>query len=68
MSSNRVRAIAFRIVRQFTRDRRTLALIFVVPIVVMTIVNLSFPESMSGNVLSYLAPALLATMALFFAF
>lgn len=68
MSGNRIAAIAYRIVRQFARDRRTLALIFVVPIVVMGIVGLSFPESISGNVLSYLAPALLAAMALFFAF
>lgn len=68
MSRSRIGAIAYRIVRQMLRDRRTLALIFLVPIVVMTIVALSFPESAGTGVLSYLAPALLSTMALFFAF
>jgi len=40
-------------------------LIVVVPLVVMTLIGLSFPES---TVLDYIAPALLATMALFFSF
>ena len=57
--------IATRVIRQIVRDRRTLALIIVVPIVVMTLIGLSFPE---GNVLDYIAPALLATLALFFSF
>lgn len=68
MSPSRVAAIALRIVRQIARDRRTLALIFVVPAVVMALVGASFPESAGSGVLSYLAPALLAAMALFFAF
>jgi len=42
-----------------------MALIVVVPLVVMTLIGLSFPES---NVLDYIAPALLATLALFFSF
>lgn len=42
-----------------------MALIVVVPVVVMTLIGLSFPES---NVLDYIAPALLATLALFFSF
>jgi ABC-2 type transport system permease protein len=57
--------VAGRIVRQIVRDRRTIALIMVVPIVVMTLIGLSFPES---NMLDYIAPALLATLALFFSF
>jgi ABC-2 type transport system permease protein len=57
--------IAARIIRQLIRDRRTVALIVVVPIVVMTLIGLSFPET---NVLDYIAPALLATLALFFSF
>ncbi len=57
--------IAARIIRQLTRDHRTMALIVVVPLVVMTLIGLSFPES---NVLDYIAPALLATLALFFSF
>ncbi len=58
-------AIAARIIQQLIRDRRTIALIVVVPLVVMTLIGLSFPES---NVLDYIAPALLATLALFFSF
>ena len=57
--------IASRIMRQLIRDRRTLALIVLVPVVVMTLIGLSFPE---GNVLDFIAPALLATLALFFSF
>ena len=57
--------IAARIIRQLIRDRRTIALIVLVPVVVMTLIGLSFPE---GNVLDFIAPALLATLALFFSF
>ena len=57
--------IAGRVIRQLVRDRRTMALIVIVPLVVMTLIGLSFPES---NVLDYIAPALLATLALFFSF
>jgi ABC-2 type transport system permease protein len=57
--------IAGRVVRQLTRDRRTMALIFLVPLVVMTLIGLSFPQA---GVLDYIAPALLATLALFFGF
>ena len=57
--------IAGRIIQQLLRDHRTLALIIVVPMVVMTLIGLSFPE---GGVLDYAAPALLATLALFFSF
>jgi ABC-2 type transport system permease protein len=57
--------IAGRIIRQLTRDRRTMVLIVIVPLVVMTLIGLSFPES---SVLDYIAPALLATLALFFSF
>jgi len=58
--------IASRIIKQVVRDRRTLGLIIVVPIVVMTLIWLSFPE-LPGT-LDYIAPALLATLALFFGF
>lgn len=57
--------IAGRVMRQLARDRRTMALILIVPVVVMTLIGLSFPQS---SVLDYIAPALLATMALFFSF
>jgi len=42
-----------------------MVLILIVPLVVMTLIGLSFPE---GSVLDYIAPALLATLALFFSF
>lgn len=57
--------IAGRIIHQLLRDRRTIALIIMMPMVVMTLIGLSSPES---NVLDYIAPALLATLALFFSF
>jgi len=57
--------IAGRIIQQLIRDRRTLALIIVVPVVVMTLIGLSFP---GGKVLDNAAPALLTTLAFFFSF
>ena len=57
--------IAERLVRQLTRDHRTMGLIFLAPLVVMTLIGLSFPQA---GILDYIAPALLATLALFFGF
>ena len=57
--------IAGRVIRQLIRDRRTIAMIVAVPMVVMSLIGLSFPE---GIVLDRIAPALLATMVLFFSF
>lgn len=68
MSRRRTAAIARRILGQMVRDRRTLGLIVIMPVVVMTIVALSFPESAGPGMLSFLAPGILAAMALFFAF
>jgi len=42
-----------------------MAMIVVVPVVIMTLIGLSFPEE---GILDYIAPALLATLALFFSF
>jgi ABC-2 type transport system permease protein len=64
MNSNAM-TIAGRLMRQLMRDRRTLGLIVVVPLVIMSLIGLSFPE---GDILSNIAPALLATLALFFSF
>jgi len=64
MSSNTL-TIAGRVIHQIIRDHRTLALIVIVPLVVMSLIGLSFPEE---DILDYIAPALLATMALFFSF
>lgn len=57
--------IALRIIRQLLRDRRTLVMILLVPLVVMTLIGLSFPDI---SVLNFIAPALLTTLALFFGF
>ena len=38
-SVRRVGALALRIFRQFTRDRRTAALIFILPVIVMTLIS-----------------------------
>jgi len=62
---NRALTIAVRVIRQLIRDPRTMALIVVVPLVVMTLIGLSFPEE---DVLDYIAPAMLTTLALFFSF
>lgn len=64
MSSNTF-TIAGRLMSQLIRDRRTLGLIIIVPLVVMSLIGLSFPE---GDTLSLIAPALLTTLALFFSF
>ena len=66
MSINRTLAIATRIVSQMLRDHRSLALIFVVPIVVMALVGFSFIDQRS--ILDRVAPALIAVFALFFTF
>jgi ABC-2 type transport system permease protein len=68
MSLNRITAIARRVILQLARDRRTMILIFIVPIVIMTIVDLSFPRTSGQQVLDNIAPGLLAFIALFFAF
>ena len=63
--SSQVITISTRVINQLVRDKRTLVLILVVPLVVMTLIGLSFPDL---SVLNYIAPALLATLALFFGF
>ncbi len=65
MTPGNVIAIARRLIYQLLRDRRTIALIVLVPIVVMTVIWASFPQE---RVLDYVAPALLAVIALFFVF
>jgi ABC-2 type transport system permease protein len=57
--------IAGRVIHQLIRDRRTMALIILVPVVMMGIIGASFPEE---SVLDYIAPAMIATLALFFSF
>lgn len=57
--------IAFRVMRQLVRDRRTIALIIIVPLVIISIVGVSVPDK---RILDYIAPAVLAMLILFFGF
>lgn len=57
--------IAGRVINQMLRDRRTFAMIMIVPLVVTALIGLSFPDI---KALDYIAPALLAALALFFGF
>ncbi|MBI2916433.1 MAG: ABC transporter permease [Chloroflexi bacterium] len=69
MSADRILALASRVVRQLRRDRRTLGLIFMVPLVVMSLIAVSLPEVPGPvDVLDFLAPALLAAFVLLFVF
>ena len=66
MSLARTFAIARRIVFQIVRDRRTVALVVIVPLVITGLVGLTF-SGMPG-VLDFVAPALLGGFVFFFAF
>jgi ABC-2 type transport system permease protein len=57
--------IASRIIKQLIRDRRTLILIIVVPLVIASLVGVSVPDK---RILDYTAPAILAVLILFFGF
>src|SRR5262249_16065132 len=57
MSTRRVFALAIRILRQFLRDHRTLALLFVAPLFVMTLLNLVLNNSTSDAILGIVAPS-----------
>ncbi|MDP6100944.1 MAG: ABC transporter permease [Dehalococcoidia bacterium] len=66
MSAARTLAIARRIAIQIMRDHRTLALMLVMPVVVMTLVGLSFYEQKA--VLDFAAPALVGVIVMFLVF
>jgi ABC-2 type transport system permease protein len=57
--------IAGRIIHQLVRDRRTIVLLVIVPLVIASLVGVSIPDK---KVLDYIAPAILATLILFFGF
>jgi len=63
--SSRAFIIAGRVMRQLIRDRRTMALIILVPLVIASIVGVSVPDK---SILDYIAPAVLALLILFFSF
>jgi ABC-2 type transport system permease protein len=58
-------SIAQRIITQLVRDRRTIALVVIVPLVIASLVGLAVPDK---SLLDYTAPAIIATLILFFGF
>ena len=63
-SFDRLQAITWRIIRQLTRDHRSIALIFIAPLIVMSLIGFSFQNQ--PIVLNRTAPAIIATMSLVF--
>jgi ABC-2 type transport system permease protein len=57
--------IARRIIIQMVRDRRTIGLLVIAPLVIASIVGVSIPDR---RMLDYTAPAILAILILFFGF
>lgn len=57
MSIIRVLALAGRIVRQFARDRRTLALLFLAPLLVMTLLQVVLTSSDAAVTLAVVPPS-----------
>src|SRR4030042_914024 len=57
--------VARRVILQVVRDRRTIALIIVAPLVIATVAGFSIPDKM---MLDNAAPAILATLIIFFGF
>lgn len=66
MSPDRTLAIAERIIRQIVKDRRSIGLIIVAPVIVMALVGFSLTEQ--KPTLDRVAPGLLAVFVLFFTF
>ncbi len=65
MSIRRIMTLAGRIVRQFARDRRTMALLFLAPLLVMTLLNFVLNSSSSSATLDIVpgSDALSSTLA-----
>jgi ABC-2 type transport system permease protein len=57
MSPRRIFGLALRIIRQFRHDRRTLALVFLVPLVIMTLLQVVLSSSTSDATLGIAPPA-----------
>jgi ABC-2 type transport system permease protein len=64
MSSSTL-TIARRIINQLVRDRRTIVLLVIVPLVIASLIGVSIPDK---SILDYTAPAMLAFLILFFGF
>jgi ABC-2 type transport system permease protein len=58
-------SIANRIINQLIHDRRTMGLLIIAPLLIASIVGVSIPDT---RMLDYIAPAILATLILFFSF
>ncbi|HLX58947.1 MAG TPA: ABC transporter permease, partial [Ktedonobacteraceae bacterium] len=56
MSFNRIMALAARIIQQVLRDKRTLALIFIAPLLVMTLLYLVLTNTSSVHTLAIVYP------------
>ena len=56
MNAGRIVALASRIIRQVLRDRRTLALIFIAPLLVMTLLYLVLTNTSSVHTLALVGP------------
>ena len=65
MDLQRIVALIRRIVLQIVQDRRSIALIVVAPLIIMSLVGFSFIDK--TNILNTIAPALIATFVLFLA-
>jgi ABC-2 type transport system permease protein len=57
MNFSRITALASRIIRQVFRDKRTLVLIFIVPVVIMTLLYLVLTNTSSVHTLAIVPPA-----------
>src|SRR5205085_9125085 len=56
MNFARIMALANRIIRQILRDKRTLALMFIVPLLVMTLLYLVLTNTSSTQTLAFVRP------------
>tara|TARA_Y100001001_G_C7980091_1_gene299061 strand:- start:29 stop:757 length:729 start_codon:yes stop_codon:yes gene_type:complete len=66
MSLDRIFAVSGRIIRQIIKDRRSVALIVLAPVLVMTLVGFSLFDE--RDILNRIIPALLGVFVLFFTF
>jgi len=57
MNFSRITALSGRIMRQIFRDRRTLVLIFIVPLVIMTLLYLVLTNTSSAHTLAIVPPS-----------
>ena len=57
MNFSRITALSSRIIRQVFRDKRTLVLIFIVPVVIMTLLYLVLTNSSSAHTLAIVSPS-----------